>query len=70
MSLRRFFRLLRNAHVHGSFPTVDDSLAKAAKDALSAGYTRGGVSSSTSKVYEHLAKGHKDYAKSFKKENG
>ena len=73
MSLRQFFRLLRNPHLHGSTPTVDDSLAKAAHDIRDIGgpAPTGGFLSArypmTKSVHKHLAKGHKNYAKSFKK---
>lgn len=69
MSLRRFFRLLTDRKwVPPS--SVDDSLARTAKDAV---HVRGhgifgsvGGFSSTSRVYEHIAEGHENYAKSFK----
>ena len=54
-------------------PTVDDSLAKTAKDAM---HMRGGDPGSggsgfsgTSGLYEHIGEGHENYAKSFKKKD-
>ncbi len=65
MSLRNFFRLLRR----GSLPDlhVDDSLARAVKDSAHTCTSGAGPSTSTSGVYEHIEKGHKNYAESFKK---
>lgn len=69
MSLRRFFRLLRTNRLPAS--GVDDSLARTAKDAM---HIRGGNKSGThyygtEAVYKHIAEGHKNYAKSFKKKD-
>ena len=65
MSLRNFFRLLRR----GSLPDlrVDDSLARVAKDSVHVCTSWAGPRSSTSGVYEHIEKGHKNYSESFKK---
>ena len=74
MSLRRFLRLLLDKNWQP--PTVDDSLAKTAKDALhSRGPGMGGSGSlgsygATDAVYKHIAEGHENYAKSFKKKDG
>ena len=70
MGLRRFFQSLLNRNWQPSVPTADHSLAKTAKDALSASHTRSGAGSSTSRVYDHIAEGHENYAKSFRKKNG
>ena len=76
MSLRQFFHLLRHPDLHRSIPTVDDSLAKTAHDIRNiSGPTPGlgffsGKFPMTKTIHEHLAKGHKDYAKSFKKKKG
>ena len=62
MSIRRFFRLLRNPPLD---PTKPDTLRLAVIDALhvtSRGFT------GTSGAYEQVAEGHENYAKSFKKE--
>ena len=73
MSLWQLLRLLRNPHLHGSIPTADDSLAKAAHDIRDIGgpAPTGGFLSGkfpmTKSVHKHLAKGQKNYAKSFKK---
>ena len=74
MSLRRFFRLLLNKNWQPPVSSVDDSLAKTAKDAT---HIRGGgpggsggVSfSGTSNLYKHIEEGHENYAKSFKKKD-
>lgn len=76
MSLRRFFRLLLNKNWQPPAPSVDDSLAKTAKDALhSSGPGMGGTGSlgsygATDAVYTQIAEGHQNYAKSFKKKDG
>jgi len=77
VSLRRFFRLLLDIfrilldkNRRPLVGSVDDSLAKTAKDAVHLGGFRSpgfSSSSSTSKVYEHIEKGHKNYAKSFER---
>ena len=69
LSLRRFFRLVLDRKWQPPLESVDDSLARTARDAL---HVRGqannaGGFSSTSRVYDHIAKGYKDYVKSFKK---
>ena len=69
MGLRRFFRLLLDKNWQPPVESVDDSLAKTARDTL---HIRGPAShaggiSSTSTVYDHIEKGYKNYAKSFKK---
>ena len=73
MSLRRFFRLLLNKNWQPSVPTVDDSLAKTARDAM---HMRGGDPGSggtgfsgTSDLYKYIGEGHENYAKSFKKKD-
>ena len=72
MSLRQFYRLLRSPHLHGSIPTVDDSLAETAHDLRDIGgpAPTGGFLSGkfhmTKSIHRRLAKGHKNYAKSFK----
>ncbi len=68
-SIRRFLRLLRNPRVHSRIPTVDTSVARTAKDALASGGNRGGHTS-TSPVYDHIADGAENYAKSFEKKDG
>ena len=69
MSLRRFLRLLLDKNWQP--PTVDDSLAKTARDALHFRAPRGsGGFASSGAVYEHIAEGHENYTKSFKKKDG
>lgn len=76
MGVRRFLRLLFDKDWRPPVPTLDNSLAKTAKDAIHV--TRGGSGgpgwsggfSGTSKIYDHIAEGHEDYAKSFEKEEG
>ena len=68
-SIRRFLRLLRDPRVHSRIPTVDTSVARTAKDALASGGNRGGHTS-TSPVYDHIADGAENYAKSFAKKDG
>ena len=70
MSLRRFFRLLLDKNWQPSVPTVDDSLAKTAMDALDirGGPGAGGAAfPGTSQAHERIAEGHENYTKSFKK---
>ncbi|MDE0370421.1 MAG: hypothetical protein OXI84_09820 [bacterium] len=74
MNLRRFFRLLLDVirillgkNRRPPVGSVDDSLARTAKDAVHLGGPRGYGFSPTSKVYEHIEKGHKNYAKSFER---
>ena len=68
MSLRRFLRLLVDKNWQPPVGSVDDSLAKTAKDAVHVqGFRSTSGFSSTSKVYEHIEKGHKNYVQSFKK---
>lgn len=70
MSLKSFFRLLRTNRPLNPASGVDDSLARTAKEAMHVRGSRGGaVSYSTEAVYKHIAKGHKNYAKSFKKKD-
>ena len=68
--LLRTVRLILDKNWQPPVASVDDSLAKTARDALHvrgrSGFFRVGVSS-TSKVYDLIAEGHKNYAKSFKK---
>lgn len=61
MSVRRFFRLLRNPP---SDPTKPDTLRLAVRDALHVTH-RGFTGSSD--AYKQVAEGHENYAKSFKK---
>lgn len=71
MSLRGFFRLLLSRRLPNPASGVDDSLARTAKDALhmrGASHQKGGFSG-TSAVYEHIEKGHENYAKSFDEED-
>ena len=71
MSLRNFFRLLLSRRLPNPASGVDDSLARTAKDALhirGMSHQKGGLSS-TSAVYEHIEKGHENYAKSFDEED-
>lgn len=69
MSLRRFLRLLLDKNWQPSVPKADDSLARTTKDTLHSTSTKGTRGfSSTGAVYERIAEGHENYAKSFKKE--
>ena len=70
--LRRFFRLLLDKNWQPPVASADDSLAKTAKDALHVRGERGagGQFTSTGAVYKHIAEGHQNYAKSFKKKRG
>ena len=75
MSLRRFFHLLRTNRPPDPESGVDDSLARTAKDTMhvpgrSSPGVNGGAYSGTEAVYKQIAKGHKNYAKSFKKKDG
>ena len=72
MSLRRFFRLLLNKNWQPPAPSVDDSLAKTAKDAshMRGGGPGGVAFSGTSNLYKQIEEGHENYAKSFKKKDG
>lgn len=68
--LRRTIRLVLDKNWQPPAASVDDSLARTARDALDVRGRGGALSggfSSTSKVYDHIEKGHKNYAKSFKK---
>ena len=74
MGLRTFFRLLRSPELGSRVGVVDDSLARTAKDVVhfrAPGGSMGGGSmggyGSTDGVYQRIAEGHKNYAKSFKK---
>ena len=69
MGVRRFLRLLFDKNVHMSNPAADDSLAMTANDALHsrAQIGVGGEVGATDGVYEQIAEGHENYAKSFKK---
>ena len=70
MSLRRFFRLLRSDRPLDPASGVDDSLARTAKEAMHIRGNRSGTAySGTEAVYKQIAKGHKNYAKSFKKKD-
>lgn len=69
MSLKSFFRLLRTNRPPNPASGVDDSLARTAKDAMHVRGDRSGTYSGTEAVYKHIAKGHKNYAKSFKKKD-
>ena len=70
MSLRSFFRLLRSHRPLDPASGVDDSLARTAKDTMHVRGSRGGAQySGTEAVYKQIAKGHKNYAKSFKKKD-
>lgn len=72
MGVRRSPRLLFDKDGQPPVPTLDNSLAKTAKDALHSRAERGLFAgfSSTGAVYEHIAEGHENYAKSFEKEKG
>lgn len=63
--LRRTIRLVLDKNWQPPAASVDDSLTRTAREALDV-RGRGGFSS-TSKVYDHIEKGHQNYAKSFKK---
>ena len=68
--LRRTIRLVLDKNWQPPVARVDDSLAKTARDALHARGREmglGGGFTSTSKVDDLIAEGHKNYAKSFKK---
>ena len=68
MGMQQFLRLLLNKNWQPPVPDVDDSLAKTARDALHFRAPRGtGGFNSSEAVYEQIGKGHKNYAKSFKK---
>lgn len=73
MSLRRFFRLLLDKKWQPPVASVDDSLAKTAKDAIhlgnpsTGGYPMSGVLPTHQDALDHIAKGSEEYAKSFKK---
>ncbi|MCE2530775.1 MAG: hypothetical protein J4G11_13035 [Acidimicrobiia bacterium] len=74
VSLRRFFRLLLDKNWQPPVASVDDSLAKTAKDAIHVTPPMGtgviGILLSTTKAtHRHLAKGHKNYTESFKKKD-
>ena len=69
MSLRHFFRLLRSHRPLDPASGVDDSLARTAKDAMHVRGDRSGTYSGTEAVYKQIAKGHKNYAESFKKKD-
>lgn len=70
MSLRSFFRLLRSGRLPDPASGVDDSLARTAKEAMHIRASKGGTAfSGTEAVYKQIAKGHKNYAKSFKKKD-
>ena len=70
MGLKRFFRLLRTNRLPNPASGVDDSLARTAKDTMHVRGSRGGAQySGTEAVYKQIAKGHKNYAKSFKKKD-
>lgn len=72
MSLRRFFHLLRTNRPPDPASGVDDSLARTAKEAMHVRGTcahGGAAHSGTEAVYKQIAKGHKNYAKSFKKKD-
>ena len=71
MSLRRFLRLLWRNPEAGTAPKAPDSLARTAKDAMhmrGSNQQAGGFSGSSA-VYDQIAKGHENYAKSFKKKD-
>ena len=76
MSLKSFFRLLRTNRPLDPASGVDDSLARTAKDTMhvrgrgAGSVVDGGAYSGTEAVYKQIAKGHKNYAKSFKKKDG
>ena len=74
MSLRRFFRLLLDKNWQPPVPSVDDSLAKTAKDAIHITPPAGSgligmLFSTTQATQDHIAKGHRDYVQSFKKKD-
>ena len=74
MGVRRFFRLLLDKNWQPPVASVDDSLTKTVKDAShirggGPGGSGGAAFSGTSALYEQIAEGHENYAKSFKKKN-